>query len=67
MNWKPIEAAPKDGTEIVGIIMTDAYVGLPHFVVWRTYRTGLRRGIFGWQKRNNHAYHPTHWSPLPRT
>lgn len=63
-EWKPIETAPKDGTEVL-LLWFDAETGAAPM-----HRVGF------WHSReqawcdthrvlNNQHSHPTHWMPLP--
>lgn len=62
-NWKPIETAPKDGTEVLlywpleglGDLHSKIKIGSWHSDAW------------GWQDRFCRSYTdaPTHWQPLP--
>lgn len=62
-NWKPIETAPKDGTEVLlywpleglGDLHSKIKIGSWHNDAW------------GWQDRFCRSYTdaPTHWQPLP--
>lgn len=58
-GWKPIESAPKDGTQI-----------LLYAPAWRAPNTGWTFGSDDWQACPYHhagdpRWKPTHWMPLP--
>jgi hypothetical protein len=75
-EWQPIEAAPKDGTDII-VGFDFATVWIVH-IAW--YRDGgIENGVegpedIGWWSYMHHSvtqtkleddYAPTHWIPLP--
>lgn len=62
-KWKPIETAPRDGTDILVVCMktkegSEKYLGHMEVDCWRDRYHG-----FG--KFNNHSWPATHWVPLP--
>lgn len=58
-EWKPIETAPKDGTEIVALVS-----GVPYIVSWTTH--GKQHAEPWWRDREGYGLtEPTHWMPLP--
>jgi len=64
MNWRPIETAPKDGTEVLVLAVYDD--GPPAYAVaawdgeeWRDV------GDIGWGGMHGEDNQPTHWMPLP--
>jgi hypothetical protein len=55
-GWQPIETAPRDGTEVVGMWM---YGGANHCImVWKLDKWCRKFNV-------NYSYTPTHWMPLP--
>ena len=58
-DWRPIESAPKGGTEIIAVNYRNEMYHLT-FVRWV-----LRDGYVGWIGRSGLLEHPTHWRPLP--
>jgi hypothetical protein len=73
MNWKPIETAPKDGTEI---LVSGGYFGCecsPHEFQGKFKGVALvdydeADGAFSrWIENDDTCmyYYPTHWQPLP--
>jgi hypothetical protein len=60
MEWKPIETAPKDGTEIIGWEKSEGM-----FLV--AYRPDLAENTsYTWFNLEGFWPHcPTHWMPLP--
>lgn len=69
MIWQPIETAPRDGTEIIGLgLMIGDYGYTPDHTTW----TGISWCVNGWQTTKPQGRHfcgfvPTHWMPLPHT
>ena len=63
VDWKPIETAPKDGTQILAHAR-DAY-GINYYSVaeWATAMDYNPRSVAGWFWA--YAIRPTHWMPLP--
>jgi hypothetical protein len=55
MTWKPIEEAPKDGTEILAL-----YAGIVRIVFWDKARGGIWSI---WPGREQAS--PSRWMPLP--
>jgi len=68
-TWQPIETAPKDGTDILGIIMgchpKTGRPFIPEVIAWE--RDGWWNCM--WECSECYAdrapYEPTHWVPLP--
>src|SRR5262245_44394030 len=63
-DWRPIDSAPKDGTEI--LVAYDPSVGWNNIVAWRYKANGT--GAECW--RDSYTLKriwntPTHWQPLP--
>lgn len=56
-EWQPIETAPRDGTEIIGMIRPKVI----RLVWW--FAPSSR--TFGWRDENGRTINPTHWMPLP--
>lgn len=64
-EWRAIETAPKDGTEIIlGGCTNGASVRVGH---WGPTRyLGRRQGYDrGWTSGASWGFKPTHWMPLP--
>jgi hypothetical protein len=66
-DWRPIESAPKDGTEIIA---WGVMAGEPGYTSDEKAWTGIRWSKDGWvttkpQGRYFVGFHPTHWVPLP--
>lgn len=69
LKWRPIETAPKDGTEFIGL--NDGLVYTTHWHLYYdkwpfqeggpTYRGGWSRET--WDQHS--PCNPTHWMPLP--
>lgn len=57
-DWKPIETAPKDGSEILGYVGS-GYVG--GAIVLHALNDGDT-----WHDWDAYAWEPTHWMPLPK-
>ena len=59
MDWKPIETAPKDGSEILTCNMRQG--GIMRLIYW--YRTAGQ-----WREKGNVivCLQDTHWMPLPK-
>lgn len=55
-KWKPIDTAPKDGTEVIG---WGPSWDKPSLMEWDTLRNR------GWRNLSNGEKNPTHWMPLP--
>lgn len=64
-EWKPIETAPKDGTEILGWLKEGKWA-VVSFKVTKSYCHWNRefRDSENWWK-DNVTCTPTHWMPLP--
>jgi len=73
MTWKPIETAPKDGTEVILLLpLDDAEVAIQGS--WGKY-PDCGTEDYGWEfaRLNSHGCGccssqdemPTHWMPLP--
>lgn len=67
-EWKPIETAPKDGTEILLLeyLSEDDY-GSVDRGCWGFVETSDYNGekIYDWLSNYGHIEEPTHWMPLP--
>ena len=78
MDWQPIETAPKDGTEVIGIYCRE----WDHFekTIYGPWTIAFKRGKWmaswdGWNIIESETYagttdkepdmEPTHWMPLP--
>lgn len=63
-GWRPIETAPKDGTEILGIQVHDGRASSPGIVAWS-------REDEWWDIDADQYGYPTHWQhislPAPPT
>jgi hypothetical protein len=60
MTWRPIETAPKDGTQILGLWVSylDGQLMQPSYgVVWNEGGS--------WLEAYDEVSQPTHWMPLP--
>jgi hypothetical protein len=61
-NWRPIETAPKDGSDI--ILCWQDGIAAPRFAVGHNLGAGRR-----WQTTHEWLHNkeswPTHWTPLP--
>lgn len=65
-EWKPIDTAPKDGTEIIGA--NNCYVGVFHWDSQGHIRKGQPRPFWSqwfYPQHWSRAHQPTHWLPLP--
>jgi hypothetical protein len=61
VTWKPIESAPKDGTEVLAWVHTCAG-GRVTTIEWLNGSGWVESyDLAGW----NPQYGPTHWMPLP--
>lgn len=66
--WRPIETAPKDGTEILAHCPHDQiHAGEPHIII---VRYNSNRHATGWYDQSldgdgRRVDRPTHWMPLP--
>lgn len=60
MEWQPIETAPTDYTEIIGIDASGQIARTWFFAPSSRTQDWMRCG-FGKQK----PWHPTHWMPIP--
>ena len=67
-SWQPIETAPKDGTEIVGLRLRTKQARV---CSWRDTRN-YYHPVFGrcntdtwWMDDTGEIFDPTHWQPLP--
>lgn len=72
-GWRPIESAPKDGTEIITVRMgeEDSYEIQHWFSIERTAYVEVGDGLFKMEKRpsyegwSQNGHRATHWRPLP--
>lgn len=67
MTWKPIETAPKDGTDI---LLLDKYENPPFVVVGFWGTSTEDNGVVQWRVRWDHTaltnvYDPTYWTEIP--
>jgi len=62
-EWKPIETAPKDGTDLVLYCgpPDDPLLGIGY---WETERE-TEDGWYLWHKPMQRCLWPTHWAPIP--
>jgi hypothetical protein len=66
MEWRPIETAPRDGTEVVGSawwIMDDGAYRLGWMA--EGYLCGDRWAFASFDLNEDEYSKPTHWKPLP--
>lgn len=56
-SWRPIDTAPKDGTEVIGLY------GRKKIALCWYFRPSSNTE--GWLDQNGNARRPTHWMPLP--
>lgn len=71
-EWQPIETAPKDGTEIIGLgyppnATNNHFCYGPDVRKIKAWRIGTS---IGWSARNDFGsftvgFDPNHWMPLP--
>ena len=63
-EWKPIETAPRDGTEFLAFYPKTLYGPAAFYIVSLGADDPTNVMI---EKRNiyNQSCHPTHWMPLP--
>lgn len=61
-GWRPIETAPKDGTQILAWA-PDFYPGFYGVAEWAEKQDWRPETVAGWFW--NYATRPTHWMPLP--
>ena len=62
-NWQPIETAPTDGTEFLGLSRHGQIA-----IAYRVQRDDCEMWVFGGQSASVEAkpsIKPTHWMPLP--
>jgi hypothetical protein len=59
-NWRPIETAPKDGTEVIA---ASVHTVRERPRVWHVYLTAWDAA--GWVTSRGGAAEPTHWIPCP--
>lgn len=61
-EWLPIESAPKDGTQILGLRGNDARA-----VFWGEYYVGcwMTGRTLPTMNGEPETFNPTHWQPLP--
>ncbi len=70
MTWQDISTAPKDGTEILGL-MEKALSPILCFwdVEWKEWRDSGEMEIGSWDDlmdyRRKHVCNPAYWSPIP--
>lgn len=69
-EWRTIESAPKDGTDILAVIAgTHTQTGrsfIPEVVSWESDESGGYWWNCMWPAEQMHTlYEPTHWRPLP--
>lgn len=72
-GWRPIESAPKDGTEIITMRLgeSDSYEIQHWFVIPQTEYVDIGDGLFRKEDRQPYAswsqngHRATHWRPLP--
>ena len=72
-NWKPIETAPKDGSEV--LLLVERRAGIPGKMLVGHYMPGghciedhpaIDQGWYFWNGcMFDRASKPTHWKPLP--
>jgi hypothetical protein len=61
-EWRPIETAPRDGTEV--LLYTTAFNG-EWIVVQGAYFSSPKQIDDGWETAFGFHGEPTHWQPLP--
>jgi hypothetical protein len=66
-GWRPIEAAPRDGTPILGFVESSKgpASGVMYVVWWREGHDG-RWCFFESGRGESYSVYPTLWQPLPR-
>jgi hypothetical protein len=69
MGWQPIEAAPKDGSDVL-VCEASGDMSIAHFLTWDGNGAGwvgLCRGEDASCDRDGYpvVLYPTHWMPLP--
>jgi hypothetical protein len=62
-EWRPIESAPKDGTQILAYAKSEYDQHFYGVAEWATARDWDARSIDGWFW--TYAIRPTHWRQLP--
>ena len=68
-EWKPIETAPKDGTDVILLWKGSVEFGWynvqrnPKFGEWSFYFSGS--AAYSASNRDPNCPNPTHWMPLP--
>lgn len=59
-GWRPIETAPRDGTDVMLYANHDCYIAAWYDDAWHADFTVLAKMPF-----EQEAGEPTHWMPLP--
>lgn len=65
-GWRPIESAPKDGSEVILLEGADSYAGYFSHAPNYWNEIGWYPSIDIAIEHSSHPDHPTHWQPLPK-
>jgi hypothetical protein len=68
LGWRPIETAPKDGTDV--LLFEAGFVPGQYVTNWRKFTDGFGDQYEGWASPDSGELGPcrmapTHWMPLP--
>lgn len=66
-QWRPIETAPKDGTDVLCFCVEPEFAeeGNPHKEFRVCFYGQLQPDYFCWMSHYGYEQRPTHWQPLP--